>query len=365
MPGLDHVRSQSLFGLSDVKCYFNWGIDYKDARQEVINRLQFVQLPTGAAGRSSRRGTRSARSSATALVGKGYTLKDLKTAEDWILERQFKQVPGVIDVDELRRRDQAVPRRGRSLSPARPGRDAHAARSTRDRERQPERRRPAPHRSASSRYNVRGIGLIEERSHDIEQRRRRRAEGHARPRARRRATWTSASRRASASSATTTTPTSCRASSSCATAARRRTTLEGVHERVDYIRKNHLLPPGMDIVPYYDRGKLVKLTTHTVIENLSSAWASSRSCSSSSSATCAPRSSPRSTSRSRCSSPSSGMVGDGHAGEPHLARRGRLRHRRRLHRHHDGEHLPAPRPARERHDARAHPGRRARGRRRR
>ena len=45
MPGLDHVRSQSLFGLSDVKCYFNWATDYKDARQEVINRLQFVQLP--------------------------------------------------------------------------------------------------------------------------------------------------------------------------------------------------------------------------------------------------------------------------------------------------------------------------------
>ena len=36
MPGLDHIRSQSLFGLSDVKCYFNWGTDYKDARQEVI-----------------------------------------------------------------------------------------------------------------------------------------------------------------------------------------------------------------------------------------------------------------------------------------------------------------------------------------
>jgi hypothetical protein len=32
------------------------------------------------------------------LVGKGYTLKDLKTAEDWLLERQFKQVQGVIDV---------------------------------------------------------------------------------------------------------------------------------------------------------------------------------------------------------------------------------------------------------------------------
>src|SRR5579859_5590531 len=97
MPGLDHIRSQSLFGLSDVKCYFTWAISYRDARQEVINRIQFVRLPDGmspdlspwnAIGELVR----------YRVVGKGYTLTDLKTAEDWILERQFKQVPGVIDV---------------------------------------------------------------------------------------------------------------------------------------------------------------------------------------------------------------------------------------------------------------------------
>src|SRR5689334_3293552 len=37
MKSIDHVRSQSLFGLSDVKCYFTWDIDYDRARQEVIN----------------------------------------------------------------------------------------------------------------------------------------------------------------------------------------------------------------------------------------------------------------------------------------------------------------------------------------
>src|SRR5512135_2169298 len=49
MPGLTSTRSQSLFSLSDVKCYFQWGIKYEDARQEVINRLQFVKdsLPSG------------------------------------------------------------------------------------------------------------------------------------------------------------------------------------------------------------------------------------------------------------------------------------------------------------------------------
>src|SRR3954465_1199708 len=45
MIDLEHLRSQSLFGLSDVKCYFNWTPDYHTAQQRVLNRLQFIQLP--------------------------------------------------------------------------------------------------------------------------------------------------------------------------------------------------------------------------------------------------------------------------------------------------------------------------------
>ena len=97
MPGLDHIRSSSLFGLSDVKAYFNWETPYSEARQEVINRLQFVQLPAGLQGQLSPWNA-IGEVYRYRLVGKGYTLKDLKTAEDWILERQFKQVQGVIDV---------------------------------------------------------------------------------------------------------------------------------------------------------------------------------------------------------------------------------------------------------------------------
>src|SRR5271165_3019465 len=97
MPGLDHSRSQSIFGLSDVKCYFRWGNDYKDVRQEVINRIQFVTLPAGLQGQLSPWNA-IGEVFRYRLVGKGYTLKDLKTAEDWIMERQFKQVQGVIDV---------------------------------------------------------------------------------------------------------------------------------------------------------------------------------------------------------------------------------------------------------------------------
>jgi heavy metal efflux system protein len=97
MIDLDHIRSQSLFGLSDVKCYFTWNPQYHEAQQRVLNRLQFIQMPAGvqpqispwnAIGEIYR----------YVLKGPGYSLAELKTAQDWILERQFRQVPGVIDV---------------------------------------------------------------------------------------------------------------------------------------------------------------------------------------------------------------------------------------------------------------------------
>jgi cobalt-zinc-cadmium resistance protein CzcA len=45
-------------------------------------------------------------------------------------------------------------------------------------------------------------------------------------------------------------------------------TIRGIHDRVDTIHQNRVLPPGIDIEPVYDRANLVKLTTHTVMENL-------------------------------------------------------------------------------------------------
>src|ERR1700751_4711021 len=45
IPHLEYVRSTSLFGLSDVKLYFDFDSDYFADRQEVLNRLQTVTLP--------------------------------------------------------------------------------------------------------------------------------------------------------------------------------------------------------------------------------------------------------------------------------------------------------------------------------
>src|SRR5262245_62924175 len=97
MPGLDYIRSISLSGLADIKCYFTFETDYNFARQEVLNRLQMAELPAGVQPQLSP-------TSAVGeiyryrLIGEGHSLMDLKVAQDWILERQFKQVPGVIDV---------------------------------------------------------------------------------------------------------------------------------------------------------------------------------------------------------------------------------------------------------------------------
>ena len=263
MPGLDHTRSQSLFELSDVKCYFKWTVEYEKARQEVINRLQFTPLPQGA---------QAALSPWNAIgelfryrvVGKGYTVRDLKTAEDWVLERQFKQVPGVIDVVSF----------GGESKQYQVGVDPYRLRG----QGQTLQNLIAAITNANSNvggqrlvigdqaYTVRGIGLIRN-VHDIDDiviagqhgvpvRVKDVANAHLgfSPRL--------------GIVGQDDEPDVVQGVVLMRYGGETPGTLEGIHERVDYIRKYHILPPGMDIEPYYDRGNLVKLTTHTVIENL-------------------------------------------------------------------------------------------------
>ncbi|NVL67906.1 hypothetical protein, partial [Escherichia coli] len=76
---------------------FDWDTPYKDARQEVINRLSMVQLPNDNHAKLSPWNALGEIYRYT-VEGEGYTLLDKKTQQDWVLERQWKQVPGVIDV---------------------------------------------------------------------------------------------------------------------------------------------------------------------------------------------------------------------------------------------------------------------------
>ena len=99
IPNIKAIRSISLFGLSDIKVQFTYDYTYEQAQQKVINNLAEIgTLPGGAQPQLS----------PTSPIGEiyryrvvgppGYSPLDLKTLQDWVLERRFKAVPGVIDV---------------------------------------------------------------------------------------------------------------------------------------------------------------------------------------------------------------------------------------------------------------------------
>lgn len=98
MPGLTDVRSLSIFGLSDIKVYFDFATDVFRDRQEVLNRLNSVQLPPGAQPALSPWWA-IAEIYRYELTGSAETnLTTLKTIQDWQVRREFRRIPGVIDV---------------------------------------------------------------------------------------------------------------------------------------------------------------------------------------------------------------------------------------------------------------------------
>ncbi|MEP6957866.1 MAG: CusA/CzcA family heavy metal efflux RND transporter [Nitrospirota bacterium] len=98
MPGLTDIRSLSIFGLSDIKIYFDFNTDIFRDRQEVLNRLNSVQLPGGAAPSLSPWWAIAEIYRYELTGAGGTTLTDLKTIQDWQVRREFRRIPGVIDV---------------------------------------------------------------------------------------------------------------------------------------------------------------------------------------------------------------------------------------------------------------------------
>jgi cobalt-zinc-cadmium resistance protein CzcA len=263
MPGLDHIRSQSLFGLSDVKCYFKWETTYKDARQEVINRLQFAQLPAGVQAQISPWNA-IGEIFRYRVTGKGYSLQDLKAAQDWVLERQFKQVPGVIDVVSFggltkEYHVEVDPNRLRAFGVTLPQLNAAIGNANQNVGGQ---RLTLGEQS----YTIRGVGLIggvaDVGEITI-------ASQHGTPvRVRDVAQVSVGNMPRLGVVGKDAAPDVVQGTILMAYGGETKSTLRGIHDRIDAIRRNHLLPPGMDVEPFYDRGTLVGLTTHTVIENL-------------------------------------------------------------------------------------------------
>ncbi len=100
IPHLEHLRSTSLFGLSSLMLIFDDQSENDWNRQKVLERLSQLSLPNNLQPQIG---------SDYSPVGQiywytlhstnpSYDLMELKTLEDWVLEKQFKSVPNVVDV---------------------------------------------------------------------------------------------------------------------------------------------------------------------------------------------------------------------------------------------------------------------------
>jgi cobalt-zinc-cadmium resistance protein CzcA len=263
IPGLQTIRSQSIFGLSDVKAYFKWGTSYAVARQEVINRLATsINLPSGVtAGISPWNAIGEV--FRYRLVGPGYSLAQLKSAQDWILAKNWRTVPGVIDVvgygGETKQYQVDIdPMRlyayGLNISQVMAALSQANLNVGGDRL-----------LVGEQSFNVRGVGMIKD-IHDVENVVI--AEHHGTPI---RILDVGNAQLGAAPRlgivGMDNEPDIVQGIVLMRYGGETLPTLRGIYEKLQEIRDNHLLPPGMEVEEYYNRGTLTELTTHTVIHN--------------------------------------------------------------------------------------------------
>ena len=97
LPNVTVVRSISLYGLSDVRMTFEHGTDKYFARQQVFERLSDVSLPAGVTPGLAPLSPPSGLIYRYVLESADRSPMELKTIENWVVERAFKSVPGVAD----------------------------------------------------------------------------------------------------------------------------------------------------------------------------------------------------------------------------------------------------------------------------
>jgi cobalt-zinc-cadmium resistance protein CzcA len=97
VPKMEIQRSISLYGLSDVILTFDEDTDDYFARQVVFQRLSEVTYPAGVTPSLAPLSSPSGLVYRYVLVSPDRTPQELKTFEDWVIERAYKQVRGVAD----------------------------------------------------------------------------------------------------------------------------------------------------------------------------------------------------------------------------------------------------------------------------
>jgi heavy metal efflux system protein len=97
-PGLTYIRSNTVFALGFIRLQFEYGRDYNFVRQQVTNRLKDATLPAAVTPVISPAGGISEILRYQLKGPPGMDLIQLKTIQDWVVERKLRIVPGVADI---------------------------------------------------------------------------------------------------------------------------------------------------------------------------------------------------------------------------------------------------------------------------
>ncbi|MGH9761963.1 MAG: efflux RND transporter permease subunit, partial [Blastocatellia bacterium] len=264
MRNLVRMDSISLFGLSDIRCYFSWPSNYYWDRTETIQRLGFVTLPQGITPGISPENPVGEIYRYT-IESPDHDLLTEKEINDWVVARQMTTVTGVIgdstfggltkqyhvDVDPQKLVYYEIPLS--TLIQAIQNSNTNAGGNYLN--------------VGEQAFDVRGIGFIHSlddiRSIVL-------AEHHGTP--------TTIGNVANVSIGYAPrlgiVGMNNRNEVVSGIVLMRKygntlTTLKGVEKKVRWLNGSGVMPKGYKVVPYYDRTSLVHITLHTVFENLS------------------------------------------------------------------------------------------------
>src|SRR3989441_470005 len=274
IPHVVHLRSFSLFGLSDLKLIFDDGSDNNWNRERVLERLGQATLPPGVAPQMGTDWSPAGQIYFFTLrsTNPKYDPMELKSIEDWVVEKNLKSVPDIVDVAsfggptreyQVRVDPNKLVSYGLSLAQVEQqliNNNANAGGSFIE--------------AGLQQINVREVGLVRN-VHDIERtviltksgtplrvkdiavvsqgpkirlgqfaRAIHREDGKIIDNDDVVSAWVPMRKGADAEKA-----------------------LQGLHKKVEELNER-ILPPGVKIVPFIDRSDLIRFTTHTVLHNL-------------------------------------------------------------------------------------------------
>src|SRR3984957_2222257 len=274
IPQVVHLRSFSLFGLSDLKLIFDDDSDNDWNRERVLERLSQVTLPTGVIPQMGTDWSPVGQIYFFTLrsTNPAYDAMELKSLEDWVVGKNFKAVPDIVDVAsfggptreyQVRLDPNKLIAYGLSLSQIEQqltNNNANAGGSF--------------IQEGLQQINVREVGLVD-RSQDIAETVIVTKNGtplHVKdiavvsqgPKIRL-GQFARGIHRKDGKIIDNDDVVSgivlLRKGAAADTA------LQGIHDKVEELN-NHILPPGVKVVPFIDRGDLVHFTSHTVLHNL-------------------------------------------------------------------------------------------------